>query len=51
MTEKIKVQSEISVGEKSESKWLSKAVSYIVVDISLERFCTAGILSELICLQ
>lgn len=46
MTEKIKVQSEISVSEKKEERWLSKAVPFIVLDISFERFCTAGILSE-----
>jgi hypothetical protein len=46
MSEKCKEQSEMQTNEKRESKWVSKAVPFIVCDISLERFCTAGILSE-----
>lgn len=47
MSEKCKEQSEMPTNnEKRESKWVSKAVPFIVCDISLERFCTAGILSE-----
>jgi hypothetical protein len=43
-----KVQNDIASESKSDAKstWMSKAVSFIVCDISLERFCTAGILSE-----
>lgn len=46
MTEKCKVQVETSACEKKGSRWVSNAVPFIVCDISLERFCTAGILSE-----
>lgn len=47
MTEKIKGQSEISVqNEENEGRWLLKSTPFIVIDISFERFCTAGILSE-----
>lgn len=46
MPEKCKGQVEISASAKPQSRWVSKAVPFIVCDISFERFCTAGILSK-----
>lgn len=46
MFKKCKVQNENAI-KKSEGAWMSKSVAYIVCGISLERFCTAGILSKL----
>jgi hypothetical protein len=47
MIEKSKVQNEISSEvAKKKSSWMIKATPFIASNISLERFCTAGILSE-----